>query len=111
MKFLRGIFTIDLGYLIKSYIISGILTFIIFSNGEGITAGTGFYFILAAILFPFSALVWDEFVNLMLGNNIIILPLVIMLAWKVTKIIMLYAFSIFIAPFGILYLCIRNRIS
>jgi hypothetical protein len=62
------------------------------------------------ILFPFATVVWDDLISLMTGGMVFILPLPIMLIWKVIKIGLLYTFSIIIAPIGITYILLANKV-
>ncbi|SMP57373.1 hypothetical protein [Anoxynatronum buryatiense] len=91
----------------KNYIIAIVLSFLVFSGGVDVL--TMLFVIVSAALFPFSALVWDELMNLMMGGNFIILPLPIMLVWKLFKLLLLFLFAFIIAPVGIAYIAIRNK--
>jgi hypothetical protein len=62
------------------------------------------------ILFPFATVVWDDLISLMTGGMVFILPLPIMLIWKVVKIALLYMFTIVIAPIGIIYILLSNKL-
>ena len=101
--------SVDRRYLIKSYIIGIAVT--ILAIGGGASGVTFILVIISGILFPFSALVWDEFIDLMMGGYFIVLPLPIMLMWKLVKILLLFGFAIFIAPLGILYILLRNKMN
>ena len=108
-------FSIDKSFLIKYYSIS-IAIFLIFLFGtlnSGIRSLNDvygiFFLTISAILFPFSVLVWNSIVNLFFNNSVILLPVVFMILFKIIKVILLYAFSIFIAPFGILYVYIKTK--
>ncbi|GAA0115966.1 hypothetical protein [Clostridium senegalense] len=109
MESVKKIFNgVELSYLIKSYIFSAIIGFfLIHANPNHFSFVL--FIILSGILFPFSALVWDSLIGLLMGNTIISLPLLIMVIWKCFKLLMLYMFAIFIAPFGILYIYLRTR--
>lgn len=108
-KIKNVISSVDRRYLIKCYIISIIIAFLAISGG--VSGFTFFFVIISAVLFPFSALVWDELIGLMMSGNFIVLPLPIMIIWKFVKVLLLFGFAIFIAPLGILYLSIRNKIN
>ncbi|MCC0700333.1 hypothetical protein KGF42_13125 [Clostridioides sp. ZZV15-6383] len=107
---LKEIFvSLNMKYLIKSYIISAVLTLIFLSSN---IPSVGMFIIIMAnaILFPFSALVYDDLFSLMMGNTLFIMPIVFIFLWKLIKVILLYTFAIFIAPLGIAYILIRNRV-
>ncbi|MEG2812809.1 MAG: hypothetical protein RR912_09920 [Clostridium sp.] len=109
MNMVKKIFgSVDIGYLIKSYIFSIIMIYLCLNDIDK-SPSVVFVAILNGILFPFSALLWDTLSDLIMGNNMIILPLPMMLVWKFIKIFLLYIFAIIIAPLGIIYIIIRNK--
>lgn len=115
MDIIRRIFSgVSNEYLFKSYVISAIITALLcISAMESIhdiwgILTLGMVFILF-LLFPFSAIVWDDFITTMMGGNIIFLPVPIMLIWKFFKIVILYFFSWLVGPIGILYVLYRTR--
>ncbi|MDF2536476.1 MAG: hypothetical protein K0R18_2638 [Bacillales bacterium] len=106
MERVKSIFKeVEPSYLIKSYIIAAIIFFVFKSANLGI--GPTIYTFICALLFPFSAIVWDSFAGLMMGNNMLILPIPVVLIWKFIKFLVLFMFAVFIAPIGVLYLAIR----
>ncbi|MGH0595580.1 hypothetical protein [Bacillus pretiosus] len=104
-KMLNGVET---QYLVKSYIISVVLTALILFNASFSSPLFIIHTLLACVLFPFATIVWDDLANTMMGGTMIILPLPIMLGWKVIKIILLFAFSPIIAPIGMIYVYLAN---
>lgn len=101
-------------YLVKSYIISIVLTtfFVYMKSTESSTSAASFgaitYVLIACVLFPFATIVWDDLINTIMSGNFIILPLPIMLIWKFVKVLTLFLFSPFIAPFGMIYVYFSN---
>ena len=112
--FLTKLFNgIDRQYLIKSYVIGAICTIIVWQLQAQVgnhSFGMILYFGISLVLFPFATIVWDDFIALMAGGMAFILPLPIMLIWKVFKIGLLYMFSVFIAPIGIIYILLANKL-
>ncbi|MCQ9147654.1 MULTISPECIES: hypothetical protein [Brucella/Ochrobactrum group] len=116
MNFLRRIFGgVQLSYLIRSYLIG--LIFFALMIGMALSAeikngspvGLIVFASLSTLLFPFAKLVWDELRDLAFGNNVIFMNAIMlfMLKWFVNA--CLWAFAIFVAPIGILYLWFRTR--
>lgn len=66
-------------------------------------------FATSSLLYPFSKLAYDEITNYLMGNNVILMSGLIFIIWKLFINVVLFAYSIFIAPFGILYLWYRGR--
>lgn len=67
------------------------------------------YFGLCTLLFPFAKLVWDELMSLVLGESIIIMPVLILYPMKLVVNVILWFFAIFIAPFGLAYIWWRTK--
>ena len=119
MTFLKSILgSLTPAFLLRSYLISAamfalILWMMIFSSEE-LPKGAAWGIMLYTanfVLFPFSKLVWEELKTLVLGENVVYLNLVIMVALKCMITSMLWIFSVFIGPFGIIYLWLRSRNS
>lgn len=106
---------LDSDYLRRNYIIGGswgaffILSLVSSSEDNMFTLAAVLYFSLCIYLFPFAAYVWDGIVNVVLGDTVIFLPLLIMLMWKTTKVGMLFTFAVFVAPLGIVYLLFQQK--
>lgn len=101
-------------YLFKSYVVSAIVTALIFvSSMESIHDIWGMMalclILVLFLLFPFSAIVWDDFIATMTRGTIIFLPIPIMLIWKLFKIVILYFLSWLVGPIGVLYILYRTR--
>ncbi|MBE7106167.1 hypothetical protein FT637_25110 [Bacillus cereus] len=110
--FKRLLSGINTQYLVKSYIISIVVTgfflYMNFTDGHSSSFMTTVYFLLAGLLFPFATVVWDDLINTIMGGHFIILALPFMLMWKLFKIMVLYMFSPLIAPIGMIYIYIAN---
>ncbi|MFP3721964.1 hypothetical protein SFC57_24165 [Niallia circulans] len=102
---------IEKQYLIRTYIISIICTYLFWQTQEANhTLGLLIFCGLNLILFPFATIVWDDFISLMTGGMVLILPLPIMIIWKLFKIAFLYIFTIVVAPIGIIYILLVNKL-
>ncbi len=116
MNFLRRIFGgVQPSYIVRSYLI-GLIFFALIvgmalsaETKNGTPIGLIVFAVLNTLLFPFAKLIWDELRNLAFGNNVIFMNAIFlfMLKWFVNA--MLWAFAIFVAPIGILYLWFRTR--
>jgi len=115
MERIRNLFkSVDTRYLVKSYAISivvGIIFILAYIERPGPASfyEHPFYIVICMVLFPFSALVWDELIDLFMSGNTLILPLVPLIVWKTLKILYLFILSVIIAPIGILYIVFSNR--
>lgn len=101
---------INTSYLIKTYFFAIILTFIAIAgsvDGDA-PAFMYIYIIICGLLFPFATVLWDDFMTTIMGGNIILLPLPVMLVWKLMKLLILFIFTPFIAPIGFIYVYIAN---
>lgn len=110
-RFVRTIFTsLYPSYLIRQYVFSGIVTAFFYFLSPG-TAPTFFYVFLGVnfILYPFAMFVYDSAISLLMGENVWITSGIFALIWGFIKIMLIYFFSVLIAPVGILILYFMNR--
>ncbi|EOZ5987592.1 hypothetical protein ACQUM9_001785 [Enterococcus faecium] len=111
LRFVRTVFTsLHPSYLIRQYVFSGIVTACFYFLSSG-TAPTSFYVFLGLnfILYPFAMFVYDAAVSLLMGENIWLTSGLFALIWGLIKILLIYCFSVLIAPIGILFLYFTNR--
>jgi len=112
MNVLRRIFAgVHRPYLIRAYMI-GFLFFALIGgmalNAKPANIGLIVTSALSTLLFPFAKLVWDELRNLVLGNNMIIMPILVLFPLKLFVNAFLWGAAILVAPLGILYLWFRT---
>ncbi len=117
MKYLRRIFGgFNTQYLVRSYVLSfvffGLMIYAVVINRPAASpvnwSGTTLL-VISALLYPFSKLVYDELKAFLLGNNVFYLSAPIVIIAKLFINALLFAFAIFIAPLGVLYLHLRSR--
>ncbi|MGX7198140.1 hypothetical protein [Enterococcus olivae] len=97
-------------YLIRQYIFSAVVTAFFYFSNSG-TSPTSFYVFLGLnfLLYPFAMFVYDSSVSLLMGNNVWITSIVVTFIWGFIKILLIYFFSVLIAPIGIFILYFTNR--
>ncbi len=97
-------------YLIRQYVFSGIVTAFFYFLSPG-TAPTSFYVFLGLnfILYHLRCLSMISTVPLLMGENVWITSGIFSLIWGFIKIMLIYFFSVLIAPVGILILYFTNR--
>ncbi|CAM4103225.1 hypothetical protein BALU111458_17750 [Bacillus luti] len=111
MNFIKNMLNgVQTQYLVKSYIISFILTGFLFYNPSPFPYPVvmTIHFVLACVLFPFATIVWDDLINTMMGNTEITVSIWLMFTWKIFKVLFLYIFSPLIAPIGMIYVYLAN---
>lgn len=107
---IMGAFTGE--YLFKSYVISAIISFIIFKGEVYSQTSFHIYIIACALLFPLAAIVWDEIIRALTNGTSFTFygrAILVIWGWKVLKCILLFIFTPLIAPLGVLYLLFRTR--
>lgn len=94
-------------YILRQYVF-GIIIFgvLMHLSNDFRHIGMTIFLTLCLILYPFAMLVYDELVRFLMGSNFFLLPLIILIPWKLIKMLLIYTFSIFIAPIGFIYLTI-----
>lgn len=114
MALLHRIFgSLKPSYLIRAYVIGGAIfaIYATFSVQSATESSPAFwiYCAVSTILFPFSKLVWDEIMSMMMGGAIFMVNALIMIFLKVVINVLLWASAILVAPFGVLFLWFRTR--
>lgn len=115
--FSRTIGALQPAYVIRAYVIGfvllGLVAWVRFhapdNHGETDRYLSLAYLFTCSLLFPFAKLVWDELRDLALGGNVFFINGLIALILKVFINGLLWAFAVFIAPIGFLYLWFRTR--
>lgn len=111
--FLKTFGGLTTSYLIRQYffgILIGVCFIGFLSMGE--SAETGkivktpliIFTVINVILYPYARYVFDSAVGFIMGDNVFLLPLPMMFAIKFANIVLCFAFAIFMAPAGLLYL-------
>lgn len=110
-KFVSIVFgSLQPSYLIKQYIFCAIFYSIMLYAG---IASTGIrmmaFLTINLVAYPFAMFVYDSIIDVLLGDRVLISNIVLVVVWGIIKVMIIFAFSILIAPFGILYLYFTNR--
>lgn len=111
MNFFKNLFLkLDIGYLIKNYLI-GIVLGIFFWKMElsGGTTGSKVYIVIGTFLFPFSKLVFNDLRAVLLRGRIIILPIIFSIFINLFINMCLFLGTWIFTPLGFIYLYILNK--
>jgi hypothetical protein len=84
-------------------------TFMLTRGNHSVPVGFGLFLIVSTFLYPYSRFVYESVVEFIVGQNLFILPLVLMMIAKIITMAICFVFAIFIAPLGLAYLYFRNR--
>ena len=107
VTFKQMILSVETKFWLKYYIISLILSIAL------IYKEPSFQFILLSVasffLYPFAILLYDSIINLFFGETTMIVPIIILIPYVMLKTALLYVFSIFIGPIGIIFLFIYSN--
>lgn len=101
-------------YYVRQFIFGSLFAILILSVAANSSAGLmgkpGLIVmsIICTLLYPYSRFVYESVVGYIMGNNVFFVNAVLMLAVKVTTMIMCWSFAIFVAPVGLAYLYWRN---
>ncbi|CAJ0731815.1 MULTISPECIES: hypothetical protein [Ralstonia] len=66
------------------------------------------FFIVNTFLYPYARFVYEGVMGFILGSNIFFVNAIVMLFAKFTTMLICWAFAIFIAPIGLVYLYFRH---
>lgn len=67
--------------------------------------------VISTLLYPYSRFVYERIVGFIVGDNFFLINAVVMLMTKVMTMAICWAFAIFIAPIGLIYLYFYHRRS
>ncbi|AJW47354.1 Acyltransferase [Ralstonia mannitolilytica] len=64
--------------------------------------------LISTVLYPYARFVYEGVMNFILGNNVFFVNAIVMLFAKFSTMLICWAFAIFIAPIGLVYLYLRH---
>ncbi len=108
-NFLTVVFSsVEPSYLKRQYFFGTIVTILFFFASVTTSGSTPIliwiWLPLNLLFYPFSVIVFDSIMELFFGNSILIGNFIFMSILSLIKIFILYFFSIFIAPIGMIYI-------
>ncbi|HGJ5890498.1 MAG TPA: hypothetical protein ACHBZA_03860 [Arsenophonus apicola] len=99
---------LDNSYYFRHFFFGALISVIIFwlvnYNSSGIPASIIIMTIINTLLYPYSRFVYEQIISFIIGDHIFYFEIKWMLTAKFMTMIICWAFSIFIAPFGLFYL-------
>lgn len=82
--------------------------FFVSHAGKPIPFPVVLFFIVNTLLYPYARFVYEGVMSFILGNNVFFVNAIMMLFAKFTTMLICWAFAIFIAPIGLVYLYFRH---
>lgn len=112
-RIIKEIFSsVDTYFLVRQYFFSiAVFLFWIFEKSNVFNLKEFLFILLSTILYPFARITFDYVFSFLFGNTTFIFPIILMFFIKIAKFVLLYSFSIFIAPISIVFILIQNRVS
>lgn len=111
MDKVKNIFkSMDNSWLIRHYLFSFAFLIVLTINGKDSQSffPIGFlFFLLSSLLYPFAMFVYESLINLIVGDNLFILPLIPMLIWKFVRFVFIFILAIPIGVIGFIYLYLK----
>ncbi|MCY1305010.1 hypothetical protein D9M68_814510 [compost metagenome] len=99
-------------YLRQLFFGSLFLLFIIWGSTQGsrpVQPGLIVFSVVLTLLYPYSRFVYERVVGFVLGDNLFFVNALVMLMVKLFTMFLCWAFAIFVAPVGLLYLYFHHR--
>jgi hypothetical protein len=102
-------------YYFRQFVFGAAITaFIVFMSTQGtqpIKIGMILFMAVSTMLYPYSRFVYDSIVGFVMGQNVFVLPMLVMLAAKLVTMIVCWTCAVFIAPVGLAYLYFHHSKS
>lgn len=107
-NFIKNIFSqLDNSYLIRHYLYGALVFSLLLIASPNLPVII--FMVISLLLYPLAMIVYDGIVGTLMGNNTIVTSVLVAVIWGVIKTVVIFTFSIFIAPIGIGYLYLRNN--
>lgn len=74
-----------------------------------VATGSYVFFTVSSLLYPYSRFVYERVVGFVMGDNVFVVNALLMLFVKLITMAFCWAFAIFVAPVGLLYLYFYHR--
>ena len=108
MEKFKNIFrSLDRSWLIRHYIFGFVWFAVLFYlsfNIRGFFPFAFSFFLLNFLLYPFAMFVYESLVDLIMGDNIFLIPILLMLIWKIVRFFFVWFLAIPIGVIGLAYL-------
>lgn len=83
--------------------------FMIVVSWEVQTTSFMIWIVINALLYPYARLVYETVMGFLMGETVYYLPIIILFMWRFFIFLVVFMFSIFIAPIGLLILYFYHR--
>ncbi|MBV6375471.1 hypothetical protein HIU97_12130 [Enterococcus casseliflavus] len=99
-------------YFMRHYFFSGLVTLTLFLINPS-TPSLSFYFFLGInfLLYPFAMVTYDSLIDLVFGNTLWFTEGVLTIIWVIIRTLLIYSFSLIIAPIGFILLFLIDRLN
>lgn len=100
------------GYHLRQLFFGGLMgslmIAIMLNSEEAIHYGFVTWVVISTLLYPYARLAYESVIGFLLGNNTFYVNALLMLAIKLTTMLLCWGFALFVAPFGLIYLYFCN---
>ena len=105
-KFLNIFRSLDRSWLIRHYFFSFAFFGLLFVMLKGFSTPLPVWLLYLSftLFYPFAMFVYESIVDLIIGDNIFLIPVLIMIIWKIIRFFIIWLFSIPIGLIGLIYL-------
>lgn len=84
--------------------VSGASAFFVMLKGFSTPLPVWLLYLSFTLFYPFAMFVYESIVDLIIGDNIFLIPVLIMIIWKIIRFFIIWLFSIPIGLIGLIYL-------
>lgn len=84
--------------------VAAFVLFMLKQGGRPLPLSVIFFNIISTLLYPYSRFVYESIISFIMGNNIFFVNSLLMLISKFFTMVICWAFAVFVAPIGLIYL-------
>lgn len=88
--------------------LAALFIFLASQGGHSPSFGQLAFALVSTLLYPYSRFVYESVVGFIMGNNLFLVNALVMLTVKFVTMLMCWAFALFVAPLGLVYLYVHH---
>ncbi|TVT44434.1 MAG: hypothetical protein FHP94_20435 [Denitromonas halophila] len=97
--------------LVFGLLVAGFVVFMSMQGGRSMPATVMLYIVISTLLYPYARFVYESVIRFIMGDNVFFINTIFMLVTKFFTMSLCWAFALFVAPIGLVYLYFHHSKS